>query len=115
MLSGGELSDSKLKRFLTRLNAGQNLPIDSTDNVLARMVKHGYMDKIVERATDGDDMVSWAVGPRGKVEVPPQSIAMFVRQVYGEVPDDFEKKLYKSLGLQSVAAMEQNGHGGTEE
>ncbi|KAH7037637.1 MAGE family-domain-containing protein [Microdochium trichocladiopsis] len=106
-LSGGELSDSKLKRYLTRLNAGQNLPIDSTENVLQRMVKHGYLDKTVERATDGDDMISWAVGPRGRVEVPPQSIATFVRQVYGQVPDDFDKKLHKSLGLQNAAAVEQ--------
>lgn len=106
VLSGGELSDQKLKRYLNRLNAGQNTPIDSTDNVLQRMVRNGYADKTVERATDGDDVITWAVGPRGKVEVPSQSIAAFVRKVYGQVPDDFDKKLQKSLGLSTITAIE---------
>lgn len=101
VLSGGELSDMKLKRHLGRMNASQNLPMDKTDNILQKLVRQGYLDKVVEKSDAGDeDTVTWCVGSRGRVEVPPQSIAGFVTEVWGELPDDFNKKLHKSLGLQ---------------
>ncbi|KAK7972784.1 hypothetical protein PG996_007003 [Apiospora saccharicola] len=102
VLSGGELSDMKLKRHLARVNASQNLPMDKTDNVLTKLVRQGYLDKVVEKSDHGeDDTVTWCVGTRGKVEFPPESIAGIIRMVWGaEKPDDFEKKLNRSLGLQ---------------
>ncbi|KAI0476117.1 MAGE family protein [Xylariaceae sp. FL0804] len=105
VLSGGELSDTKLRRYLDRLNADQNLPSDKTENVLAKLVRQGYVDKVVEKSDAGDDdTVTWCVGPRGRVEVPPASIKAVVTQVWGEPEDqdDFDKKLNKSLGLQNV-------------
>ncbi|KAI1501670.1 MAGE family-domain-containing protein [Biscogniauxia marginata] len=100
VLTGGELSDMKLKRYLARLNAGQNLPMDRTDNVLQKLVRQGYVDKIVEKSDGEEDTVTWCVGPRGKAEVPPQSIAAFVTEVWGELPEDFDKKIARSLGIQ---------------
>ncbi|KAI1362422.1 MAGE protein [Xylaria arbuscula] len=98
-LSNGELSDMKLRRYLTRLNASQNLPTDKTDNVLQKLIRQGYLDKIVERVEGDEDAVTWCVGPRGKVEVSPQSIAQVVSEVWRDPPEDFEKKLEKSLGV----------------
>jgi melanoma-associated antigen len=102
-LSGGELSDHKLKRSLARLNCGTNMPMDRTDNVLVKLVRQGYLERVVDKA-DGnqeEDTVTWCIGQRGRVEVPPQSIANFVAEVYGaDKPEEFDKKLHKSLGLQ---------------
>ncbi|KAI0008657.1 MAGE-domain-containing protein [Xylariaceae sp. FL0662B] len=110
VLSGGELSDMKLKRYLTRLNASQNLPMDRTDNVLQKIVRQGYVDKVVEKSDGGDDdMVTWCIGPRGRIEVPPQSIAAVVTEVWGELPDDFNKKLQRSLGIQEISQLQAAG------
>ncbi|KAI0431773.1 MAGE protein [Xylaria sp. FL1042] len=102
-LSSGELSDMKLRRYLTRLNASQNLTMDKTDNVLQKLIRQGYLDKIVERVEGDEDAVTWCVGPRGKVEVSPHSIAQVVSEVWGDPPDDFDKKLEKSLGIRRTA------------
>ncbi len=102
VLSGGELSDMKLRRHLGRMNASQNLPMDKTDNVLQKLVRQGYLDKVVDKSEGDEDTITWCVGPRGKVEIPSQSIAAFVTEVWGELPDDFDKKLEKSLGLQGA-------------
>ncbi|KAI0204211.1 MAGE-domain-containing protein [Astrocystis sublimbata] len=99
-LSSGELSDMKLRRFLTRLNASQNLPMDKTDHVLQKLIRQGYLDKTVERVEGDEDAITWSVGPRGRVEVSPHSIAQVVTEVWGELPDDFDTKLEKSLGVQ---------------
>ncbi|KAI1392229.1 MAGE-domain-containing protein [Hypoxylon trugodes] len=100
VLNGGELSDTKLRRYLTRLNASQNLPMDKTDNVLHKIVRQGYVDKVIEKSDGDEDATTWCVGPRGKVEVPPESIAAVVTEVWGELPDDFSTKLQRSLNIQ---------------
>ncbi|KAI1823743.1 MAGE protein [Xylaria intraflava] len=101
-LSGGELSEMRLKRYLTRLNASQNLPMDKTENILQKLIRQGYLDKVVERVEGDEDSITWCVGPRGKVEVSPHSIAQVVSEVWGDPPDDFDKKLEKSLGVQRM-------------
>ncbi|GAB1312182.1 hypothetical protein MFIFM68171_02392 [Madurella fahalii] len=107
-LSGGELSDPRLRRHLTRLNAVENMPSmnphdetspsEKTDIVLQRMIKQGYLVKVTESKTTGDeDSTTWHVGPRGKVEVDKESIAALVRTVYGGSDDELEGKLQVSL------------------
>ncbi|KAI8632669.1 MAGE-domain-containing protein [Xylariaceae sp. FL1651] len=113
-LSGGELSDMKLRRYLTRLNASQNLPMDKTENVLQKLVRQGYLDKVVERVEGDEDTVTWCVGPRGKVEVKPENIAQVVSEVWRDPPDDFDKKLEKSLGVRR-AARARAANGATDE
>lgn len=91
----------RLRRYLTRLNASHNLPMDKTDNVLQKLIRQGYLDRVVERVEGDEDAITWCVGPRGKVEVSPQSIAQVVCEVWGDPPDDdFDRKLEKSLGVQ---------------
>ncbi|KAI1427216.1 MAGE protein [Xylaria sp. FL1777] len=102
-LSSGELSDMKLRRYLTRLNANQNLPMDKTDNVLQKLIRQGYLDKVVEKVEGDEDSITWCVGPRGRVEVSPQSIAQIAGEVWHDPPDDFDTKLEKSLGVRRAA------------
>ncbi|CAJ2503901.1 Uu.00g112950.m01.CDS01 [Anthostomella pinea] len=114
VLTGGELSDVKLRRYLTRLNASQNLPVGKTDDVLQRIVRQGYVDKVTEKAEAEEDIVTWCVGPRGRVEVPPPTIAAVVRQVWGELPDDFDIRIERSLGIQRADRL-QGANGTAEE
>lgn len=122
-LSGGELSDARLRRHLSRLNIAENMPSmnphdgarpsEKTDVVLQRMVKQGYLVKVTESRSAGDDEgTMWYVGPRGKVEVPKEAIANFVRAVYDDTNPDLEKQLETSLkikGRESGAASGQDG------
>lgn len=115
-LSGGELSDPRLRRHLTRLNATENMPSTNPNNpespsektelVLQRMIKQGYLVKVVESKSHGDDDegTTWHVGPRGKVEVSADAIAGFVRTVYGGGQNqDLENRLKASLGVTKPA------------
>ncbi|KAK4247810.1 MAGE family-domain-containing protein [Corynascus novoguineensis] len=109
-LSGGELSDPRLRRHLSRLNAAENMPSmnphddtspsEKTEVVLQRMVKQGYLIRVTEsRSTGDDDATTWYVGPRGKVEVDREVVAAFVRTVYGGSSDELETKLQASLKI----------------
>ncbi|EEY15988.1 conserved hypothetical protein [Verticillium alfalfae VaMs.102] len=49
LLSGGELSDAKLRRHLHRLNAEDNVGTEPTEDVLKRMQAQGYVVKRVQR------------------------------------------------------------------
>ncbi|KAG5922232.1 hypothetical protein E4U42_005544 [Claviceps africana] len=101
-LNSGELSEQKLKRYLLRLNADQNVSSDKTDMTLKRMEKHGYVIKKIERpplGQDGDHTITWHVGPRAKEEIGIDGVMGMVREVYGGSDNDLEKKLRASLGL----------------
>ena len=115
VLSGGELSDPRLRRHLTRLNAAENMPSmnpndgnvpsEKTELVLQRMIRQGYLVKVAEANPHGDeDSTTWHVGPRGKVEVDNESIAALVRSVYGGSSDELEKKLQVSLKVRDHKA-----------
>ena len=98
-LSGGVLSEAKLDRFLKRMNANESTPLDSTEEMLKRMVKEGYLAKVRD-TTAGDDLVDYHVGPRGKVEVGEEAVASMVRRVYsGASLDDLDERLNRSLGI----------------
>lgn len=98
LLCGGMLSESKLDRFLKRMNAEQSTPVDSTDKLLARMIKEGYIVRVKD-SSSGEEVVDYVVGPRGKVEVGRDGVAGFVRIVYGEGVADLEQRLTRSLGI----------------
>lgn len=109
-LSGGELSDPRLRRFLARLNAAENMPSSNPNNanapsektelVLQRMIKQGYLVKVADNKNAGDDdAITWHVGPRGKMEVDNEAIAAVVREIYGggRQNEELERKLQASL------------------
>ena len=110
VISGGELSDPRLRRHLTRLNAAENMPSlnpnnpntpsEKTELVLQRMIKQGYLIRTTDTSGHGDeDTTTWHVGPRGKVEVDNEAIAKLVREVYGESNPDLENRIQASLKL----------------
>jgi len=97
-LCGGTLTAANLERYLNRMNADVNMPMDKTENVVQKMVKQGYLVKIKEKT--GDENMEWMVGPRGKVEVGDQGVQGLVTQVYGETaPEDLARRVGKSLGI----------------
>ncbi|RGP78655.1 non-structural maintenance of chromosome element 3 [Fusarium longipes] len=103
LLSGGELSEQKLKRHLSRMNADQNVSMDKTEIILKKMERQGYVIKRVERpplGQDGEHTTTWHVGPRGKEEVGLGGVMGMTREVYGESWDEeMEKKMRASLNI----------------
>ncbi|CAM1502170.1 Fc.00g041540.m01.CDS01 [Cosmosporella sp. VM-42] len=101
-LNSGELSEQKLRRYLTRLNADQNVSMDKTEMILKRMERQGYVIKKVDRppiGQDGEQTITWHVGPRAKEEIGLDGVMGMVREVYGESTPDLEKKLRSSLNI----------------
>ncbi|KFY07062.1 hypothetical protein V492_07481 [Pseudogymnoascus sp. VKM F-4246] len=99
MLNGGRVSDEKLMRYLQRLNANVNTPVDKTELLFAKMQKQGYIVKIKDNAS-GTDITEWMVGPRGKVEVGAEGVKGLVETVYGDTaPEDLDLRLKSSLGI----------------
>lgn len=108
-LSGGELADQRLMRNLARLNAERNVWSEKTELTLKRMERQGYVVKKVEKPPlghDGDQIITWHVGPRSKEEIGLDGVMGMVREVYGSFDgnEEFEKKLRESLGLKRAAA-----------
>ncbi|KAF9871521.1 MAGE family protein [Colletotrichum karsti] len=110
LLSSGELSDQKLRRYLNRVNAEANVAADKTEDVLKRMQAQGYVVRKVQKnpasqANDGSEDITWLVGPRGQEEIGIDGVAGMVRTVYGEQADEaLERKLGASLGIEAVDA-----------
>ncbi|KAK0365211.1 hypothetical protein LTR94_007761 [Friedmanniomyces endolithicus] len=106
-LSGDELADTKMERYLRRLGLEDHTPIPGytkTELLLKRMEKEGYLVKVREIAGgQGEEDVSWMVGPRGKVEVGEQGVRGLVKAVYGDVDGyaeaELERRVARSLGL----------------
>ncbi|PSN68096.1 MAGE-domain-containing protein [Corynespora cassiicola Philippines] len=98
-LGGGQLQESKLERYLKRMNAEQTTPVDKTTDLLKRMAREGYLHKVND-SSSGEELTSYMVGPRGKVEVGEEGVANFVRAMYGEsAEEDLEQRLARSLGI----------------
>lgn len=99
MLSGGQLPSSKLERYLRRANADESTPVASTDRLIQRLCKDGYIVKIKD-SSSGEEMIDYIVGPRGRVEVGEQGAAGLVKTVYGKNADEeLEKKIQRSLAM----------------
>ncbi|KAH6888152.1 MAGE family-domain-containing protein [Thelonectria olida] len=103
-LNNGELSEQKLKRYLSRLNADRNVSMDKTEVIFKRMEKQGYVVKKVDRppiGQDGDMTITWHVGPRAKEEIGLDGVIGMVTEVYEEWDEDMEKKLCSSLNIKA--------------
>ncbi|KAL7947948.1 MAGE family domain-containing protein [Trichoderma barbatum] len=112
-LNGGELSEQKLQRYLMRLNADRMLASERTEVAMKRMERHGYVIKKIDRPPvgyEGDQTITWHVGPRAKEEVGLDGVMGLVREVYGHPEDDaFDKKLRASLGIKNRPLAEGGG------
>ncbi len=111
MLNNGTLAEAKLERYLKRVNAETYTTVGSTDKILTRMAKEGYVEKRRDTSS-GEEVVEWVVGPRGKVEVGTGGVEGLVKKVYGvgnnveehEQDEDLEMKIKRSLGIKDDGA-----------
>lgn len=82
------LSDSKLVRYLSRMNIDTWTPMNaiaggsSLEKLLSRMVREGYLEKKRDTSS-GEEIVEWTVGPRGRREIGREGVAGLVASVYG--------------------------------
>lgn len=112
--SDGRLSDAKLDKYLRRMNADVNMPMDKTEATLQRMIKQGYIVKVKENSGN-DEIIDWMVGPRGKVEVGNKGVKELVQEVYGEdAPEDLADRIKTSLGLDGVQREREERRPSTE-
>lgn len=112
-LNGGELSEQKLKRYLLRLNADQNVSSEKTEVTMKKMERHGYVAKKVDRpplGQDGEQTITWHVGPRAKEEIGLDGVMGLVRELYGESSDELEAKLRASLGIKEKRTAREEGN-----
>lgn len=106
ILSGGTMLDSKLERYLRRLQMEDTTPVDDfekTEKLFKRMEREGYVVKVKENSGTGDDEMYWMVGPRGKVEVGEDGAKALAIQVYGDLPDndqtELDRRIERSLAM----------------
>jgi hypothetical protein len=109
------IPNAKLESVLARLNLSKNMgSLDSTPNMIAKMSRQGYIYKSVEKTQD-EEQIDWYVGPRGKMEIGNQGIIGLVREVYGEdAPEDLQKRLHKSLGVEMGTISKDENDGEAE-
>jgi hypothetical protein len=112
---GKSIPDSKLDRYLSRLNANRNMPMDKTENILKKMSNQGYITKVLDRSGD-EETIDWVVGPRGKIEIGDTGVLGLVEEVYGKsAPEDLQQRLLRSLGItlnraENTRNVEDDGH-----
>ncbi|EKG17104.1 MAGE protein [Macrophomina phaseolina MS6] len=98
-LGGGRIPEAKLERYLKRTNADQTTPVGSTEKLLARMKRDGYIKLDVDNST-GETIKEWVVAARGKVEIGDRGVAGLVQAVYHDSrTDELDQKLARSLQL----------------
>ncbi|KAK6441931.1 hypothetical protein LTR95_001819 [Oleoguttula sp. CCFEE 5521] len=116
LLSRGQLADTRLERYLKRLNLSTTTPLADTTTpvLLKRMEKDGYINRIREQGPGGEEDVSWTAGPRGRVEVGDRGVGGLVRGVFGgvdEEDEELERRIARSLGIgerEEVAATQRD-------
>jgi DNA-binding PadR family transcriptional regulator len=104
------MPEARLIRALKRMNIDENTPIGKTEVVLKKMSIQGYIWKVTERQNNGDEDITYHLGPRGKIEMSKPGIRDFVKEVYGDAaPDDLEKRLNRSLNMDVTKIDQVNG------
>lgn len=98
-LGGGRIPEAKLERYLKRANADQTTPVGSTEKLIKRMVKDGYIRLDVDNNA-GDPIREWIVAGRGKAEIGDKGVMGLVQAVYHDGrSDELDRKLERSLQL----------------
>jgi melanoma-associated antigen len=106
MLSGGQLPDAKFERILRRTGLEDDTPIqgyEKTEKLVKRLEKEGYILKVKEGASNGEEDVFWVLGPRAKIEVGEKGVEGLVKSVYDpqddEEDEELRRKVARSLGI----------------
>lgn len=102
------------------MNLSTSTPLGSTDKLLQRLVKDGYVIRYKD-SSGGEEVVEYMVGPRAKMEIGDEGVRGLVRGVYGKVDaeaEELEKAIDKSLAIDENArkkAREEAQQGGETE
>ena len=102
---GGSIPESKLTRYLNRMNLSTSTPVGTTEKMLQRLVKDGYIIRYRDN-TGGEEVVEYIVGPRAKMEIGEEGVRGLVMGVYGKVDaeaEELERALDKSLAIDENA------------
>lgn len=116
-ISGGMIPEGKLDRAFRRMNADQSTPLGNKDKTLGLMVKDGYIVRVKDASSTGEETVDYIVGPRGKVEVGRDGVAQLVRTMYGdsEDVDELEKRIQRTLDVAEAYNGSGSGSGAAGE
>ena len=115
-LNNGELAEGKLERYLKRVNADSQTAFGSYEKVTQRMIREGYIEKKKD-TLNGEDVISFIVGPRGKMEGGAKGLEGLVKKMClkdaaeeneAAQMDEAElnKRLTRSLGI-SIGGQQQ--------
>ena len=118
MLGGGQIPQAKLERYIRRLGIEDRTPVagsEKTEKLLKRLEREGYIREIREKAMQGEEDVSFIVGPRGKVEVGRVGVEGLVKAVYSlgerEDEEELERRIARSLGVEEGVGRPPGGEG----
>lgn len=101
-LNGRSLSETKLDRYLRRMNIEVNTPIDKTEKLLATMCKQGYLNRVKDN-TGGETCWEYHLGPRAKLEIGKSGVVSLVEEVYGiQAPENVAERVGKNIGVEEV-------------
>ena len=110
-------SEKVLEKYLQKCNGAEYVVGESTEKVLKKMEKEGYIVKIRDRDQGGDETIDYMVGPRGRVEIGEAGVAGLVRGVWGKRDvelEELENRMDRSLGQGTFKRKTKRG-GTTEE
>ncbi len=107
---GGSIAETKLNRYLQRMNLSTSTPLGSNEKMLQRLVKDGYIVRYKDNS-GGEEVVEYMVGPRAKTEIGEGGVRGLVMGVYGKVDAEAEelgKAIDKSLAIEENARKRAN-------
>lgn len=116
MLSGGQLPDTKMDRYLRKLGIDDRTPVpgyEKNEQLMKRLEKDGYLYKLKESTGTGEDDTYYVVGPRGRVEIGEEGVLGLTRTVMPpgddeEEQNDLETKVMRSLGIADKPVAERS-------
>ncbi|EWC43445.1 hypothetical protein DRE_07586 [Drechslerella stenobrocha 248] len=126
-LSGRSIGENLLRRHLRKFGVEERILVEGNresgriDNILAKLVREGYLVKLKDDVVVGQEQTfTYVVGPRGKLEVGREGVLSYVSRVYsgvdGDAVDDgLERKVNRAIGKDEAGerqAGEQEGGGG---
>ncbi|CUS07578.1 unnamed protein product [Tuber aestivum] len=106
-LNGRSIAETKLDRYLRRMNADRDTAAGETEKALQSMIRHGYISKQKDdNANDGT--FDYVLGPRGKIEIGTDGVLSMIKTVYGvNVPEDVEKRMMRNVGFDPETSASQ--------
>lgn len=101
-LNGRSIAETKLDRYLRRMNADRSTAAGDTEKVLQSMIRHGYISKQKDdNANDGT--FNYVLGPRGKVEIGTDGVLSMIKTVCLRLPISLRIHTDKSRSMASTS------------